>query len=190
MWEGVLRGVPQSSVLGPTLFNIFINDLAYAMTQCRIINYADDKNIHCSNKNIRAVEDNLNSDLENATTWFIQNGVKPYREKYQAMVLGRTQEQLLLKSGNIDIRTTEKTNLLGVVLDNKLKFDDHVSSICHKVSAQINALNRLKNILPLKTKESLYRSFILPKVFITATKFGTIAEKETLQKSKKSTKGR
>ncbi|XP_020609845.1 uncharacterized protein LOC110048399 [Orbicella faveolata] len=81
--------------------------------------------------------------------------MKPNPEKYQAMVLGRTEEQLLLKLGNNDIRTTEKTNLLGVVLDSKLKFDDHVSSICHKVSAQINALNRLKNILPLKTKESI-----------------------------------
>ena len=70
------------------------------------------------------------------------------RKKYQAMVLGRTEDQLLLESGNIDIRTIEKTNLLGVLLDSKLKFDDHVSSICRKVSAQINAL---KNILPPKT---------------------------------------
>jgi len=144
--EEVLRGVPQGSVLGPTLFNILINDLAYVISQCRIIIYADDTNIHCSNKNVRAVEDNLHCDLENATTWFIQNGMKPNPIKYQAMVLGRTEDQLLLKLGNIDIRTTEKTNLLGVVLDSKLKFDDHVSSICRKVSVQINALNRLKNI--------------------------------------------
>ena len=91
--------------------------------------------------------------------------MRPNPEKYQAMVLGRAEDKLLLKSGNIDIRTTEKTNLLGVVLDSKLKFDDQVSSICRKVSAQINALNRLKNILPLKTKESLYRSFILPNFY-------------------------
>ena len=87
--EEVLRGVPQGSVLGPTLFNILINDLAYVISQCRIIIYADDTNIHCSNKNVRAVEDNLHCDLENATTWFIQNGMKPNPIKYQAMVLGR-----------------------------------------------------------------------------------------------------
>ena len=119
--------------------------MAYGITQCRIIDYADDTNIHCSNKNVSAVEDYLNSDLEKATTWFIQNGMKPIPEKYQAMVLGRTEYKLLFKSGDIDIRTTEKSNLLGVVLDIKLKFDDHVSCICRKASAQINALNRLEN---------------------------------------------
>lgn len=77
----MLKKVPQGSVLGPAWFNIFINDLAFAITRCRIINYADDTNIHCSNKNVRAVEDNLNSDLENATTWFIQNGMRTNPEK-------------------------------------------------------------------------------------------------------------
>ena len=88
--------------------------------------------------------------------------MKPNPDKYQAMVLGKTEDKLNFKLANIDIKTTEKTCLLGVVLDNELKFDDHISSICRKVSAQISALNRLKNILPLKAKESLYRAFILP----------------------------
>ena len=101
-------------------------------------------------------------DLENATSWFIQNGMKPNPDKYLAMVLGKTEDKLNFKLADIDIKTTEKTFLLGVVLDDELKFDDHISSICRKVSAQISALNRLKNILPLKTKESLYRAFILP----------------------------
>ena len=91
---------------------------------------------------------------------FIQNGMKPNPDKYQAMVLGRSEDKLNFKLADVDIKTTEKTCLLGVVLDNKLKFDDHISSICREVSAQISALNRLKNILPLKTKESLYRAFI------------------------------
>ena len=93
---------------------------------------------------------------------FIQNGMKPNPDKYQAMVLGRSEDKLNFKLADVDIKTTEKTCLLGVVLGNKLKFDDHISSICREVSAQISALNRLKNILPLKTKESLYRAFIPP----------------------------
>ena len=165
-----------------------MNDLAYAIKQCKIVNYADDTNIHCSSKDVRAVQNNLSIDFENVTSWFIQNGVKPNPDKYQAMVLGKTEDKLNFNLADIDIKTTEKTCLLGVVLDNELKFDDHISSICREVSAQVSALNRLKNILPLKTKESLYRAVILP-YFNIVTKSGTTAEKETLLKSRRSTKG-
>ena len=72
----------------------------------RIINSADYTNIPCSIKNVSAVEDYLNSELEKATlcTWFIQNGMKPNPEKYQAMILSRTENKLLFKSGYIGTR--------------------------------------------------------------------------------------
>ena len=108
--------------------------MAYAIKQCRIINYAVDTNIHCSNKDVRAVQNNLNIDLENVTSWFIQNGLKPNPDKYQAMVLGKTEDKFNFKLADIDIKTTEKTCLLGVFLDYELKFADHISSICRKVS--------------------------------------------------------
>ena len=106
------------------------------------IYHADDTNIHCSGKDVRAVQNNLSIDLENATSWFIQNGMKPNPDKYQAMVLGKTEDKLNFKLADIDIKTTEKT------VWGSIKFDDHISSICGKVSAQISALKRLKNILP------------------------------------------
>ena len=119
-WQEVSRGVPQGSILGPTLLNILMNDLAHAIKHCRIVNRAHD------------VQNNLNINLENATLWFIQNGMKPNPDKYQAMVLGKTEDKFNFKLADIDIKTTEKTCLLGVVLDNELTFDDHISSICAK----------------------------------------------------------
>ena len=51
----------------------------------------------CSNKDVRVVQNNLNIDLENATSWFIQNGKKPNPDKYHAMVLGKTEDKLNFK---------------------------------------------------------------------------------------------
>ena len=45
------------------------------------------------------------------------------------------------------IPVSTEIQLLGVTLDNKLKFDSHVASICRKAGGQVNALNRLKNVL-------------------------------------------
>ena len=66
-------------------------------------------------------------------------------DKYQAMVRGKMEDKLNFKLADIDIKTTEKTCLLGFVLDNELKFDDHISNNCRKVSAQIKCSEQIED---------------------------------------------
>ena len=145
-----------------------MNDLAYVIKQSRIINYADDTTIHYSSNQGSDVETILNLDLNKATSWFSQNGMKANPHKYQAMVLGKIENDLQFKASEESIKTTDQTKLLGVLLDNKLKFNAHISNVCRKVSAQVNALNSLKNILSVKTKESLYRKELLKKINLSS----------------------
>ena len=91
-----------------------------------------------------------------------QNGMLASPDKYQALVLGNTAHDFDIKCEEKPLPVSSEIQLLGVTLDNKLKFDSHIASICRKVGGQVNALNRLKNVLPCKTKEALYRAFILP----------------------------
>ena len=86
----------------------------------------------------------------------------PNPKKYQAIVLGRKGCDINFQCANETIPTSNEINLLGVTLDSKLKFDAHVASVCRKVGGQVNALNRLQNILPCKVKELMYRAFVLP----------------------------
>ena len=75
-------------------------------------------------------------------------------------MLGNTTHDFDIKCEEKPIPVSSEIQLLGVTLDNKLKFDSHIASICRKAGGQVNALNRLKTVLPYKTKEALYHAFI------------------------------
>ena len=139
-----------------------MNDLMYAIKDCRLIGYADDTKIYTSHKDPQVIENRLNRDLANSGRWFQENGMIQNPDKHQALVLGNTNHETKLTCANKSIPIASEMKLLAVTLDNKLKFDSHVATISRKVGGQVNALNRLKNILPCRTKEALYRAFILP----------------------------
>ena len=54
-WKELLTGVPQPSVLGPQLFNIYLNDLSYAAENANVCNFADDTTPHASGYNLQEV---------------------------------------------------------------------------------------------------------------------------------------
>ena len=74
-WETVKRGVPQGSVLGPILFNIFINDLFYFIKGAKFNTYADDHQVYYANKNPAALEECLCKEVKRANQWYNENGI-------------------------------------------------------------------------------------------------------------------
>ena len=63
---------------------------------------------------------------------------------------------------NIAIPITEDLEMLGVTVDDKMKFEKHIAKVCRKVSQQIAVLKRMKKIFPFETRKCLYLAFIIP----------------------------
>ena len=81
-------GVPQGSVLGPLLFNIFINDLMYVAETCYICNFADDNTIYCCNTNIPDLTSTLQREVKFFLKWLENNHLVVNPDKFQLMYLG------------------------------------------------------------------------------------------------------
>ena len=160
-WLDILTGVPQGSVLGPLLFNIFINDFLFLFTKDSICNFADDNCIYTHAKTIDIVVNNLEKDARKAITWLEINCLVPNPTKFQIMFLGmKSKPKLYLNINKIRTRNTLEALLLGILIDWKLTFNKHVKSLCKNAYRKASALIRLRKDLGNSQKTLLYNSFV------------------------------
>ncbi len=162
-WCNVSKGVPQGSVLGPILFNIFINDLFHFITTCDLYNYADDNSLATSDADPTIVVNNLTAGCEAALTWFKENGLQANPDKFQCIFLGPNNicKDLKLTIGDQDITSSDNVKLLGVTLDKNLNFNEHVGTLCRKAASQLNVLARLSKHLDTRARMHIFKSFVL-----------------------------
>ena len=73
-WTTLSKGVPQGSILGPLLLNIFMNGLFLFIEKCKLYNYADDNSLDSSSDDLLEALRNLKRDGRNAIDWFTKNG--------------------------------------------------------------------------------------------------------------------
>ena len=69
-WTEVITGVPQGSILGPLLFNIFLNDIFMFISKCSLCNYADDNTLYSTGKNLNRIRRNLEMEFMILHQWF------------------------------------------------------------------------------------------------------------------------
>ena len=155
--------VPHGSILGPLIFNIFLNDIFYFATESDLYNYADDNCVSVSHTEMNILSSYLQSETQSMVKWFTDNSMRANAGKFQGIILcgGREQKTININVGESDICVVSKIEVLGVSIDDKLNCDDHVKRICSKASAQIySALQHLTGLIDLPSRKAIYSSFI------------------------------
>ena len=158
-YTNIEYGVPQGSILGPELYNYNSNDL-FLFILLQIAKYADDNSPFCTAPTIPQVIDNLENDAKNLLSWIQYNGLKANPDKFHAL-LSEKDNTLTVKVGKFDISNSTSEKLLGVVVDNKLTFNPHVTKICSTASKKLHALGRVSVYMDLKQRKTIINSFIL-----------------------------
>ena len=94
--------------------------------------------------------------------WFADNSMKANADKFQGIVFpgNRINTDVHVTLGDINIAFVQKIYVLGVCIDGKLNFNEHVRRICSKASAQIYALQRLTGLVDYPSRKAIYTSFI------------------------------
>ena len=159
-WSELALGVPQGSVLGPLLFNIYINDLFYITNQTEVCNYADDTTFHACDLDLQNLIRRLEHDSIIAVEWFESNYMKLNQDKCHLIISGHKHEAMFVNINEHQIWESREQKLLGIVLENTLKFENHLSTQSKKAGQKLSALIRISKFLKFNQKRTLMKAFI------------------------------
>ena len=145
MFLEILAGVPQGSILGPVLFNIFLNDFIDIFKETEPHNFADDNTLSAFANNLNTLIEKLEGDSGKAIKWFTDNHMIANPDKFKVIVLYKDRRDTSgtkFNINNANILSEKEVTLLGIDIDNRLSFDNYLSNICKKASNILNALKR------------------------------------------------
>ena len=100
-YKKVQAGVPEGSIDGRLLFNLFINDLVLFLSETSLNNYADHNDLCSIGKDLNVIKENLQKDFKVVTVWFFENYMSLNPTKRHYMCLGKNKENDIFNFENI-----------------------------------------------------------------------------------------
>ena len=174
------------SILGPVLFLLYINDLPKCLDHSIARLFADDTNMTFTGCNIKSIQEQMTSDLNNIFQWLCSNKLTLNVLKTDFMLIGSRQklsaldDSIVLSADNVTLSKVRSVKCLGVDIDENITWEIHIQSIRLKVSRNIAALRKVKKLFSRKNLVSLYRALIEPYFIYCSIVWDNISE--TLEK--------
>ena len=127
-FQNVSKGVSQGSILGPLIFNIFLNDIFNFINEAKLFNHADDNTLSHSHPDFATLIATLERESAKLIEWFARNQMKANPDKCPALAVGECtfEKKPIFRMGEAQIGCEMTVKLLGVGIDYLLKFDEQI----------------------------------------------------------------
>ena len=145
-WFEFIRGIPKGCILGPLLFNIFVNEIFFQIQKSNICNFADDNTLYYCRQDLQAVNENLTYP-ENPKKLQFMILSKTRRPKYNLLII-----QMLKESANMEL---EK-----LIIDQTLSFENIIAKLYQTASYKLYALSRISKHLTFEKARVLENAFV------------------------------
>ena len=160
LWKDIFAGVPQGSILGPLMFNIYIDDIFLFPDNVFLSNFADDTTLYSIGENHNTNRNILNKKFLSLQKWFYDNYMVLNPSKCCYMSFGSNPDKSdLILEDSTKIPSAEECVILGVTIDNRLTFYNDLKNLCKKIASKLNALTRIAPYLNQNQIRLIYNSF-------------------------------
>ena len=158
-WSALLKGVPEGSVLGLILFNIFLNDLFLVLKDTDVCIFADDTSPDACDISLDELLMHLEHDFALAVCCFESNYMMLNTDKCHLIISGNKDKSFWADIGNDRIWESNYVKLLGINIDRSLKFDFRMLKVCSKANRKLSILSRMFKFLTFEKRRVLIKAY-------------------------------
>lgn len=163
-------GVPQGSVMGPTLFLIYIDDLLALLPPGNVVAYADNITLLASGSTADAAALELQSMLDTVNRWSLDNCLRLNATKCVAMCIAPSKRKAAAAGGPCHVLTigtpslswVQSVKILGVIVSSNLNWRQHARCVCSKISQKLAVLQRIGGSLNAQSRAHIFKTCIKP----------------------------